>query len=111
MKILHDSDADVSVLKGKTVAVIGYGNQGSAQAQCMRDSGVKVIVGSIPDKFADKAREEGLEVMPIAEAAKKGDIVHILLPDEFHGPRESVQVVRDAFEVKLVGAALGFRNV
>jgi len=86
MKILHDNDADLSVLKGKTVAIIGYGNQGSAQAQCMRDSGVKVIVGSIPDKFADKAREEGFEVMSIAAAAKVGDIVHMLLPDEFHGP-------------------------
>ena len=55
MKLLHDKDADLSVLKGKTVAVIGYGNQGSAQALCMRDSGINVIVGSIKDASYDKA--------------------------------------------------------
>ena len=86
MKILHDHDADLSVLKGKTVAVIGYGNQGSAQAMCMRDSGVNVIIGSIKDAFYDKAVQAGFTVMPIAEAAAKGDIVHMLLPDEHHGP-------------------------
>ena len=86
MKILHDKDADLSVLDGKTVAVIGYGSQGSAQALCMRDSGVKVIVGSIKDESYDKAVEDGFQVMPIAEAAAIGDIIHILLPDEYHGP-------------------------
>jgi len=86
MKILHDSDADLGVLEGKTVAVIGYGSQGSAQAQCLRDSGVNVIIGSIKDASYDKAVEDGFEVMPIAEAAKRGDIIHILLPDEVHGP-------------------------
>ncbi len=49
MKLIHDKDADLSVLNGKTVAVIGYGSQGSAQALCMRDSGVNVIIGSIKD--------------------------------------------------------------
>jgi len=86
MKILHDHDADLGVLDGKTVAVIGYGSQGSAQAQCLRDSGVNVIIGSIKDASYDKAVEDGFEVLPIAEAAKRGDVVHILLPDEFHGP-------------------------
>lgn len=86
MNILHDKDADLAVLNGKTVAVVGYGNQGSAQALCMRDSGVKVIVGSIEDASAKKAREDGFEVYSIAEATRKADIIHILLPDEFHGP-------------------------
>jgi ketol-acid reductoisomerase len=86
MNILHDKDADLGVLKGKTVAVIGYGSQGSAQALCMRDSGVKVIIGSIKDASYDKAVADGFEVMPIAEAAAKGDVIHILLPDEYHGP-------------------------
>ena len=86
MKILHDKDADLNVLNGKTVAVIGYGSQGSAQALCMRDSGVNVIIGSIKDASYDKAVEDGFDVLPIAEAAAKADIVHILLPDEFHGP-------------------------
>jgi ketol-acid reductoisomerase len=86
MQVLHDKDADLSVLTGKTVAVIGYGSQGSAQALCMRDSGVKVIIGSIKDASYDKAAEDGFEVLPIAEATAKADVVHILLPDEFHGP-------------------------
>ncbi|NOY80497.1 MAG: ketol-acid reductoisomerase [Kiritimatiellaeota bacterium] len=86
MQILHDHDADLGILDGKVVAVIGYGSQGSAQAQCLRDSGVNVIIGSIKDASYDKAVEDGFEVLPISEAAKRGDVVHILLPDEFHGP-------------------------
>ncbi len=86
MKILHDHDADVAILKGKTVAIIGYGNQGSAQALCLRDAGVNVIIGSIKDASYDKAVEDGFKVVPIAEAARQGDIIHILLPDEYHGP-------------------------
>ncbi len=86
MQVLHDKDADLAVLKGKTVAVIGYGSQGSAQAQCMRDSGVEVIIGSIKDASYDQAVADGFKVIPIGEAAAAADIVHILLPDEFHGP-------------------------
>ncbi len=85
MQVLHDKDADISVLNGKTVAVIGYGSQGSAQAQCMRDSGVNVIIGSIADESFEQAETDGFTVMPIAEAAAQGDVIHILLPDEYHG--------------------------
>jgi ketol-acid reductoisomerase len=81
-KIYYDTDADLSVLKEKVIAIIGYGNQGSAQAQNMRDSGLKVIIGSIADASAEKAKKDGFEVYPIAEAAKKADIIHILIPDE-----------------------------
>ena len=84
MNILHDKDADLNVLQGKTVAVIGYGSQGSAQAQCMRDSGVNVIIGSIKDASYDQAADDGFEVMSIADAAARGDVIHMLLPDEFH---------------------------
>jgi len=86
VQILHDKDADISYLEGKTVAVIGYGSQGSAQALCMRDSGVNVIIGSINDPSFEQAKKDGFEVMSIADAAEKADIIHILLPDEFHGP-------------------------
>jgi ketol-acid reductoisomerase len=88
MNVLHDEDVDESILKDKTVAVIGYGAQGDAQANCLKDSGVKVIIGETEilggkeNPSWKKAKADGFEVMPIAEAAAKGDIVHILLPDE-----------------------------
>lgn len=81
-KVYYDKDADVNILKDKTIAVIGYGNQGSAQAQNMRDSGLNVVIGSIKDSSWNKAKKDGFNVMPIEEAAKKADIIHILLPDE-----------------------------
>ena len=71
VKILHDSDADASVLNGKTVAVIGYGSQGSAQALCMRDSGVNVIIGSRPGPSFDRAVADGFQVMSFSEAAER----------------------------------------
>ncbi len=82
--ILHDKDADLAHLNGKTVAVIGYGSQGTAQAQCLRDSGVHVIIGSRKGPSFDRAVADGFEVMSAGEAAEKADIIHILLPDEFH---------------------------
>ncbi len=86
MEILHDGDADLSVLNGKTIAMIGYGAQGRAQALCLRDSGVNVIVGIRPGKSQVSAEEDGFETLPVAKAAERADIVHILLPDEMHGP-------------------------
>ena len=85
MDIIHDNAADLSALNGKTVAVIGYGAQGRAQALCMRDSGVNVIIGVRPGKSFDAAAQDGFQVMSVAEAAEKADIIHILLPDESHG--------------------------
>jgi ketol-acid reductoisomerase len=82
-KIYYDKDADLSVLEEKTIAIIGYGNQGQAQANNLRDSGCKVIIGSIRDPSYDQAVADGFEVYDITEAAKRGDIVHILIPDEY----------------------------
>jgi ketol-acid reductoisomerase len=80
----YDADADLEVLKGKTVAVIGYGSQGHAHALNLRDSGVKVVVGLREDSASvAAAREEGLEVLSPAAAAAAGDLVMILTPDEF----------------------------
>ncbi len=82
-KIYYDKDADIAPLKGKTIAIVGYGNQGQAQAKNLRDSGCKVIIGSIKDASYDQAKKDGFEVLGIAEAAKRADIIHILVPDEY----------------------------
>jgi ketol-acid reductoisomerase len=83
--MIYDDDADLTLLDGKTVAIIGYGSQGHAHALNLKDSGVKVVVGLRPDSASvAQAREQGLEVLPVVEAASRGDIVMILLPDELH---------------------------
>ena len=83
MNVIHDEDVDENILKDKTIAIIGYGAQGNAQANCLRDSGMNVIIGLREDGSSfQKAKENGFEVLPIDKAAEKADIVHILLPDE-----------------------------
>jgi ketol-acid reductoisomerase len=83
--MIYDDDADLRLLDGKTVAIIGYGSQGHAHALNLKDSGVKVVVGLREDsESVAKAREQGLEVLPVVEAASRGDLVMILLPDERH---------------------------
>ena len=85
-RMFYDDDADLTLLDGKTVAIIGYGSQGHAHALNLKDSGVDVVVGLRPDSASvAKAREAGLEVADITEAASRGDIVMVLLPDEKHG--------------------------
>src|SRR6202044_1452471 len=83
--MFYDDDADLHKLDGKTVAIIGYGSQGHAHALNLKDSGVKVVVGlrESSDSVA-KAREQGLEVLSVVDAASRGDLVMILLPDELH---------------------------
>jgi ketol-acid reductoisomerase len=84
VNLYHDEDADVSLLEGKTIAVIGYGAQGRAQARMMHESGLKVIVGAREGGASWKlVQEDGLEVATIADATKRGDIVHVLIPDEW----------------------------
>jgi ketol-acid reductoisomerase len=83
--MIYDDDANVHLLDGKTVAIIGYGSQGHAHALNLKDSGVNVVVGLRPDSpSVAKAREQGLEVLSVVEAASRGDLVMILLPDELH---------------------------
>ena len=85
-KIYYDDDADLSLLKNKTIAIIGYGSQGHAQAQNLKDSGCNVIVGQRKGSANyDLAVSHGFDPMPAAEAAAKGDMVNILLPDEVQG--------------------------
>lgn len=84
--IYYEDDADLSVLKDKTIAILGYGSQGHAQAQNLRDSGCKVIIGQRPGgKNYDLAKEHGFDPMSAADATKAADIVNILLPDEVQG--------------------------
>jgi ketol-acid reductoisomerase len=81
--IYYDNDADVSRLHGKTVAILGYGSQGHAQAQNLRDSGVNVVVGQRPgSRNHELAVRHGFEPLPLEEATRRGDLVNILLPDE-----------------------------
>lgn len=82
-KMYYDSDCNLGLLKGKTVAVIGYGSQGHAHAQNLQDSGVKVVVGLTPtSERRQKVVEDGLIVMDTAEAAKIADVIMILVPDQ-----------------------------
>jgi len=79
----YDKDADLGVMKGKKIAVMGYGSQGHAQAQNLHDSGLDVIVGLRKgSKRWQQAEEDGLKVMTVKDAAKAADIIQILLPDE-----------------------------
>ena len=84
MKAYYEQDADLSVLKGKTVAIIGYGSQGHAHAQNLRDSGVNVVVGQRPGgPNYELAKQHGFEPLSAAEAAAKADLIMILLPDQY----------------------------
>ena len=83
VKVYYDADCNLDLLKGKTVAIIGFGSQGHAHAQNLHDSGIDVVVGLRPgSKSRAKAEEAGLKVMDTADAAKAGDVVMILAPDQ-----------------------------
>lgn len=93
-KIYYDNDADLALLKGKTISIIGYGSQGHAQAQNLRDSGCTVVVGQRPGSpNYDLAVSHGFKPVSAEEAAEKGDLVNILLPDEVQGDvyRQSIK--------------------
>lgn len=80
--VYHDEDASLEALRGLTVAILGYGNQGSAQARNLRDSGLDVIVGNIEDAYREAAVADGFTVLPIAEAARRAQALLLLMPDE-----------------------------
>ncbi|MFA6810573.1 MAG: ketol-acid reductoisomerase [Desulfoplanes sp.] len=84
MKVYYDQDANLDLLKGKTIAIIGYGSQGHAHAQNLRDSGLNVIVGQRPGGANyDLAKEHGFAPMSAAEATKKADLIMILVQDQY----------------------------
>ena len=82
IEVLYDADADLSLIQGRKVAIIGYGSQGHAHAQCLRDSGVEVVIGLREgSKSAEKAKEAGFTVKSNAEAAEWADLIMLLAPD------------------------------
>ena len=81
-KVYYDKDINTGSLQGKTVAIVGYGSQGHAHAQNLRDSGHNVIVGLRKGKSYDKAKEDGFDVRTVGEAVKDADVTMVLLPDE-----------------------------
>ena len=107
VKMFYDADCNLSLLDGKTVAIIGFGSQGHAHAMNLKDSGVDVVVGLRPgSRHTAKAEAYGLKVMTPAEAAKAGDIVMMLCPDE-----KQADIYKDVIEPNLEeGNVLAFAH-
>jgi len=109
VKVYFERDASLDPIKDKTIAVIGYGSQGEAQAKNLRDSGLKVIVGLRQGgKSWGKAREDGFEVYPIPEATKRGDIVLFLIPDMNQPEVYAEAIAPNLTEGKTLDFAHGF---
>ena len=81
-RLYLEEDADLAPLRGKLTASLGYGSQGHAQAQNLRDSGLQVIVGNVDDRYAEAARGDGFEVVSIPAAVQRADVLLVLVPDE-----------------------------
>ena len=109
LKVYYEKDADVSPLKGKTVAVLGYGSQGHAQAQNLRDSGVKVIIAELEGTDNHKlAVEHGFTPVTAAEAAKQADLIIMTLPDELQAKVYKSEVAPNMGKGKALGFSHGF---
>ena len=109
-KIYYENDADFNLIKNKTVAVIGFGSQGHAHAQNLKDSGVaRVIVGLYEgSKSTQKAKDAGLEVLSVIEATKQADVIMILLPDEKHKSVYEKEIKSNLKKGKTLMVAHGF---
>ncbi|NPA54687.1 MAG: ketol-acid reductoisomerase [Aquificae bacterium] len=108
-KIYYDEDATLEVLKDKTVAIIGYGSQGHAHALNLRDSGINVIIGLYSgSKSAEKAKAEGFEVLIPDEAAKKADVIMMLIPDTIQPEVYETAILPNLDEGKALAFAHGF---
>ncbi|MBT5229885.1 MAG: ketol-acid reductoisomerase, partial [Methylococcales bacterium] len=107
MKVYYDKDADLSIIKSKTVAIIGYGSQGHAHANNLKDSGVNVVVGLRAGSQSEaKAAASGLAVKSIEDATASADVVMILAPDEHQADLYNEQVLPNMKD----GAALAFAH-
>jgi len=108
-KIYYDKDANINILKGKRIAIIGYGSQGHAQAQNLRDSGLEVIVSEIPDTPNYKiALEHGFKPVSASEASKQAEIVQILVPDEVQGKLYREEIAPNMTKGKTLVFSHGF---
>ncbi len=106
-KMYYDNDADLQLLQGKTIAVIGYGNQGAAQAKNLKDSGLQLIVSEVKGSPQwIQAEKDGMPVMTTPEAAAKGDVVQILIPDQY----QADVYAKDIKEHMTSGKALVFSH-
>ena len=107
--IFYERDANPNALKGKIIAVFGYGSQGHAQAQNLRDSGYNVIIGLDPSRgSATQAKADGFNVLPPAEAAKKADWIQILTPDETQADFYEKEIKPGLTKGKVLGFSHGF---
>ena len=108
-QLFYDSDADLGLLNGKTVAIIGYGSQGHAHALNLKDSGVNVVVGLYDgSRSAEKAKADGLEVLSVADASAKADWIMVLLPDEFQKDVYEKEIAPHLSAGKVLSFAHGF---
>jgi len=109
VKIFYDSDADLDVLNGKKIAVIGYGSQGAGQAANLHDSGLDVIIGVRQGGESwNQAKEDGLAVAAMSDAAKKADLIQILVPDEIQGAIYSSEIAPHMKKGKTLCFSHGF---
>ena len=107
--VFYERDANPAALKGKTIAVLGYGSQGHAQAQNLRDSGYDVVVGLDPQRgSAQQAKADGMTVLPPAEAAKRADWIQILTPDETQADFYEAAIKPHLRAGKILGVSHGF---
>ena len=109
MNVYYEQDADLKFLQGKNIAVLGYGSQGHAHALNLKESGLNVCVGLRSDSSScDKAREDGLEVNPVADAVKWADIVMVLLPDQYQKSIYDTEIAPNLDEGNTLAFAHGF---
>ncbi|MCJ2532634.1 MAG: NAD(P)-binding domain-containing protein, partial [Candidatus Thermoplasmatota archaeon] len=108
-RIYYDKDASLDVLKGKKVAVIGYGIQGRAQSLNLKDSGIDVVVAQkFKDEYYERAKNDGMDIMDIPEAVKGSDIVMMLIPDEVQKEVYDKEVAPHLREGMVLDFAHGF---
>ncbi|RMF93876.1 MAG: ketol-acid reductoisomerase [Candidatus Schekmanbacteria bacterium] len=109
LKIYHEKDADLKFLKKKTIAILGYGSQGHAQAQNLRDSGLNVIVSELKgSKQWKEAKKAGFEVFEAAEASAKADYIQVLVPDEFQSSIYHNSIKNNLKKGDILGFSHGF---